>query len=48
MNYKQEAPADHVELSEVLKALGIEAAAKPEGGAQAKIECDGDVCQLKK
>lgn len=49
LSFKQESPADHVELSEVLKSLGIEGA-PAEGAATGEtkppgVTCDGDVCK---
>ncbi|XP_064611365.1 prostamide/prostaglandin F synthase-like [Liolophura sinensis] len=49
LSFKQENPADHVELSEVLKSLGIEGAPEEDAASgQAKtsgVTCDGDVCK---
>lgn len=52
LNFVQEDPADHVALEDVLKALKIEGAAVEERGAasgnSAKVQCDEDVCTIKK
>ena len=53
LSFKQESPSDHVDPAEVLKALGIDAAAapksEPEGAsAAASATCGEDVCEMPK
>lgn len=45
LSFKQEAPSDHVEPEDVLKALGIEATAS-EGGEGASADCDENSCKM--
>ena len=42
----QDSPADHVEPSEVLKALGI-SDTPAEGATGTTVECKDDVCERK-
>lgn len=51
LNFVQDEPSDHVELEDVLKALKIEGVAPAEEGAAAKspnVQCDEEVCTVKK
>lgn len=50
LTFKQDNPADHVDLAEVLKALGIDGPVpEPSGsGASAARKCEEDVCKRPK
>ena len=48
LSYKQEQPSDHVEIEDVVKALGLSAATSSSEGASSsepKVVCNEDVCQ---
>lgn len=48
LNFVQESPADHVPLADVLKALGIEGNELKAESTGPKVECQEDVCTIKK